>query len=89
MNPSLCVYAIYSVLHRILFLSLVSSTSCFHRLTVANCEMPRQNESTETVGEPSNEVTGQSVSITWQSQISSTNVWSLQDYLSTQLDVKG
>ena len=71
-----------------LFLSLASSTSCFQRLTVTNCEMPRQNESTETVGEASNEVTGQSVSITWQSRISS-RFCSLQDYLSTQLDVKG
>ena len=32
-NPSLCPYALYSVLHRTLFLSLVSSSSCFHRLT--------------------------------------------------------
>ena len=40
-----------------LFLSLSSSTSCFHRLTVTNCEMPRQNKFTETVGEASNEVT--------------------------------
>ena len=32
-NPSLCLYAIYSVLHRTLFLSLASSPSCFHRLT--------------------------------------------------------
>ena len=71
-----------------LFLSLASSTSCFHRLTITNCEMPRQNEFTETVGEASNEVTGQPVSITWQSRISS-SFWSLQDYLSTQLDVKG
>ena len=65
MNPSLCLYVIFSVLHRMLFLSLASSMSCFHRLTVTNCEMPRQNESTEIVGEASNEVTGQSVSITW------------------------
>ena len=32
-NPSLCLYALYSVLHRTLFLSLASSPSCFHRLT--------------------------------------------------------
>ena len=32
-NPSLCLYALYSVLHRTLSLSLVSSPSCFHRLS--------------------------------------------------------
>ena len=50
-NPSLSLYAICSVLHKMLFLSLASSTSCFHRLPVTNCEMPRQNESTENVAE--------------------------------------
>ena len=55
---SLVSNAIYSVLHRTLFLSLASSPSCFHRLTVTNCEIPRQNESTENVGEASGEVTG-------------------------------
>ena len=29
-NPSICLYALYSVLHRTLSLSLVSSPSCFH-----------------------------------------------------------
>ena len=32
-NPSLCLYALYSVLHRTPSLSLVSSPSCFHHLS--------------------------------------------------------
>ena len=87
-NPSLCLYAIYSVLHRIrLFLSLASSTSCFHRLTVTNCEMPRQNESTETVGEARDEVTGQSVHSPGNPELVKQDFGPFKDYLSTQLDV--
>ena len=32
-NPSLCLYAFYSVLHKTLSLSLATSPSCFHQLT--------------------------------------------------------
>ena len=53
----------YSVLHRMFFFSLTSSTNCFHDhcLPVTDCKMSRKNESTETSGEASGEVTGQSV----------------------------
>ena len=44
-----------------LFLSLASSTSYFHRLPVTDCELPKENEFTETVSEASGEVTCQSV----------------------------
>ena len=83
-SPSLCLYALYSVLHRTLFLSLASSSSCFHRLTVTNCEMPRPNESTENAGEASDEVPSPGNPELVQ------QVFGLfKDYLSTQLDVKG
>ena len=83
------VNAIYSVLHRTLFLSLASSPSCFLRLTVTYCEMPRQNESTENVGEASGEVTGQSVPSPGNPELVQQVFGLFKDYLSTQLDVKG
>ena len=87
-NPSLCLNALYLVLHRTLFLSLPSSPSCFHCLTVTNCEMPRQNESTENVGEASSEVTVQSVPSPDNPELVQQVFGLFKDYLSTQLDVK-
>ena len=88
-NPSLCLYAKYSVLHRTLFLSLASSPSCFHCLTVTNCEIPRENESTENVGKASGEVTGQSVPSAGNPELVQQVFGLFKDYLSTQLNVKG
>ena len=72
-----------------LFLSLASSSSCFHRLPVTDCEMPRQNESTETVGEASDEVTGQSFPSLGNPELFQKVFGLFKDYLSIQLDVKG
>ena len=69
--------------------SLASSLSRFHRLTVTNCEMPRQNESTENVGEASGEVTGQSVPSPGNPELVQQIFGLFKDYLSTQVDVKG
>ena len=88
-NLSLCLYALYSVLHRTLFLSLASSSSCFHRLTVTNREMPRPNDSTENAGEASDEVTGPSVPSPGNPELVQQVSGLFKDYLSTQLDVKG
>ena len=67
-----------------LFLSLASSTSCF---TV--WPLPKQNESTETVGEASDEVSGQSAPSPGNPELVQQVFGLFKDYLSTQLDVKG
>lgn len=51
--------------------------------------MPRQNESTENVGEASGEVTGQSVPSTGNPLLVQQVFGLFKDYLSTQVDVKG
>ena len=51
--------------------------------------MPRQNESTETVGEASDEVSGQSAPSPDNSELVQQVFGLFKDYLSTQLDVKG
>ena len=73
-----------------LFLSLASSTSCFHRLPFALCKMPKQNESTETVGgaQASDEVTDQSFSSPGIRKLVKHVFGHFKDYLSTQVDVK-
>ena len=86
-NPSLCLYALYSVLHRTFFLSLASSPSCFNGLTVTNREMPRPNESTENADEASGEVTGQSDPSSGNTELVQQVFGLFKDYLSTQLDV--
>ena len=88
-NPSLCLYALYSVLHRTFFLSLAGSWSCFHRLTVINREMHRPNESTENADGASGEVTGQSVPSSGNPELVQQVFGLFKDYLSAQLDVKG
>ena len=55
----------------------------------ANCEMPTQNESTETVGEASDEVSGQSAPLPGNPELVQQVFGLFKDYLSTQLDVKG
>ena len=51
--------------------------------------MPRQNESTETVGEASDEVSGQSAPLSGNPKLVQQVFGLFKDYLSTQLDVKG
>ena len=51
--------------------------------------MPKQNESTETMGEASGEVTGQSVPLPGNPELVQQVFGLFKDYLSTQLDVKG
>ena len=84
-----CKPPIFSIAQNALSLSLASSPSCFHCLTVTNCEMPRQNESTENVGEASGEVTGQSVPSPGNPELVKHVFGLFKDYLSTQVDVEG